>query len=40
MSGLVSDVGAFMKRVGGAWLTTSLTGNPFYIALMQTASHT
>jgi len=38
ISGLVSDIGAFMQSVGAAWLMTSLTSNPFYIALIQTAS--
>jgi MFS family permease len=37
-SNLVSDVGTFMQSVGAAWLMTSLTGNPLYIALIQTAS--
>lgn len=35
---LVSDVGTFMQSVGAAWLMTSLTTRPFYIALIQTAS--
>jgi MFS family permease len=35
---LVSDIGAFMQSVGAAWLMTSLTNNPLYIALIQTAS--
>jgi MFS family permease len=34
----VSDVGAFMQTVGAAWLMTSLTNRPSYIALIQTAS--
>lgn len=34
----VSDVGAFMQTVGAAWLMTSLTPSPIYIALIQTAS--
>src|ERR1700686_1292570 len=34
----VSDVGAFMRTVGAAWLMTSLTSRPAYIALIQTAS--
>jgi MFS family permease len=38
ISGLVSDIGAFMQGVGAAWLMTSLTSNPLYIALIQTAS--
>ncbi len=37
-SNLVSDVGAFIQSVGAAWLMTSLTRNPLYIALIQTAS--
>jgi MFS family permease len=37
-SNLVSDIGAFMQSVGAAWLMTSLTSNPFYIALIQTAT--
>src|SRR5579864_6315927 len=37
-SNLVSDVGTFMQSVGAAWLMTSLTRNPLYIALIQTAS--
>src|ERR1700733_10568035 len=35
---LVSDIGTFMQSVGAAWLMTSLTKNPLYIALIQTAS--
>ncbi len=35
---LVSDIGAFMQSVGAAWLMTSLTKNPLYIALIQTAT--
>lgn len=35
---LISDIGAFMQSVGAAWLMTSLTDNPLYIALIQTAS--
>jgi MFS family permease len=35
---LVSDIGAFMQSVGAAWLMTSLTSRPVYIALIQTAS--
>src|SRR6202050_3338678 len=35
---LVSDIGAFMQSVGAAWLMTSLTRSPLYIALIQTAS--
>src|ERR1700720_3297182 len=35
---LVSDIGAFMQSVGAAWLMTSLTDSPLYIALIQTAS--
>jgi MFS family permease len=38
VSNLVSDIGAFMQSVGAAWLMTSLTRNPLYIALIQTAS--
>jgi MFS family permease len=37
-SNLVSDIGAFMQSVGAAWLMTSLTRSPLYIALIQTAS--
>src|SRR5277367_5120374 len=37
-SNLVSDIGAFMQSVGAAWLMTSLTNNPLYIALIQTAT--
>src|SRR5579863_8453484 len=37
-SNLVSDIGTFMQSVGAAWLMTSLTRNPLYIALIQTAS--
>src|SRR5271154_1876978 len=33
-----SDVGTFMQTVGAAWLMTSLTPSPIYIALIQTAS--
>ena len=35
---LISDIGAFMQSVGAAWLMTSLTRSPLYIALIQTAS--
>src|SRR5580658_6427433 len=35
---LVSDIGTFMQTVGAAWLMTSLTSRPTYIALIQTAS--
>ncbi|HXN65108.1 MAG TPA: MFS transporter [Candidatus Acidoferrales bacterium] len=35
---LISDVGTFMQTVGAAWLMTSLTSRPLYIALIQTAS--
>src|SRR5450755_1004034 len=35
---LLSDIGAFMQSVGAAWLMTSLTKSPLYIALIQTAS--
>ena len=38
VSNLVSDIGAFMQSVGAAWLMTSLTKNPLYIALIQTAT--
>lgn len=38
LSNLISDVGTFMQSVGAAWLMTSLTRNPLYIALIQTAS--
>jgi MFS family permease len=34
----VSDVGTFLQGVGAAWLMTSLTSRPVYIALIQTAS--
>src|ERR1700727_2382683 len=37
-SNLVSDIGMFMQSVGAAWLMTSLTKNPLYIALIQTAT--
>src|SRR6204780_2734979 len=37
-SNLVSDIGTFMQTVGAAWLMTSLTPSPIYIALIQTAS--
>lgn len=37
-SNLVSDVGTFMQSVGAAWLMTSLTSSPLYIALIQTAT--
>ena len=37
-SNLISDIGAFMQSVGAAWLMTSLTNNPLYIALIQTAT--
>src|SRR5579864_1928493 len=37
-SNLVSDIGTFMQSVGAAWLMTSLTNRPTYIALIQTAS--
>ena len=35
---LIFDMGAFMQSVGAAWLMTSLTDSPLYIALIQTAS--
>jgi MFS family permease len=35
---MVSDLGTFMQTVGAAWLMTSLTSRPSYIALIQTAS--
>jgi MFS family permease len=35
---LVSDIGTFMQSVGAAWLMTSLTSSPIYVALIQTAS--
>ncbi len=35
---LVSDIGTFLQSVAAAWLMTSLTHNPMYIALIQTAS--
>src|SRR5277367_738391 len=38
VSNLISDIGTFMQSVGAAWLMTSLTRNPLYIALIQTAS--
>jgi MFS family permease len=37
-SNLVSDIGTFMQGVGAAWLMTSLTSSPLYVALIQTAS--
>ncbi len=37
-SNLVSDIGTFMQSVGAAWLMTSLTKSPLYIALIQTAT--
>src|ERR1700728_1018836 len=38
VSNLVSDIGTFMQSIGAAWLMTSLTNNPLYIALIQTAT--
>jgi MFS family permease len=38
VSNLVSDIGTFMQSVGAAWLMTSLTNSPLYIALIQTAT--
>jgi MFS family permease len=35
---LASDIGTFMQSVAAAWLMTSLTNRPTYIALIQTAS--
>ncbi len=35
---LTSDIGSFMQTIGAAWLMTSLTSSPLYIALIQTAS--
>jgi MFS family permease len=35
---LVSDIGTFFQSVAAAWLMTSLTHSPIYIALIQTAS--
>src|ERR1700727_1964905 len=37
-SNLISDIGTFMQSVGAACLMTSLTRNPLYIALIQTAT--
>jgi MFS family permease len=37
-SNLVSDIGTFMQSVGAAWLMSSLTNSPLYIALIQTAT--
>jgi MFS family permease len=37
-SNLVSDIGTFMQSIGAAWLMTSLTNSPLYIALIQTAT--
>ena len=37
-SNLISDIGTFMQSVGAAWLMTSLTTSPLYIALIQTAT--
>src|ERR1700723_4470154 len=37
-SNLISDIGTFMQSVCAAWLMTSLTRNPLYIALIQTAT--
>src|SRR5580658_1842499 len=37
-SNLASDIGTFMQSVGAAWLMTSLTNSPLYIALIQTAT--
>jgi len=34
----ISDLGTFLQGVGAAWLMTSLTSQPVYIALIQTAS--
>ena len=34
----VSDVGSYFQAVGAAWLMTSLTPSPLYIALIQTTS--
>ena len=38
VSNLVSDIGTFMQSIGAAWLMTSLTNSPLYIALIQTAT--
>src|SRR6266403_4397540 len=38
MADVVSDIGAFMKSVGAAWLMVSLGAGPMYVALTQTAS--
>jgi Transmembrane secretion effector len=38
IANLVSDIGTFMQSVGAAWLMTSLTTSPMYVALNQTAS--
>src|SRR5437016_13965559 len=35
---VVSDVGAFMRSTGAAWLMVSLNAGPMYVALTQTAS--
>jgi MFS family permease len=38
VTNLISDIGTFMQAIGAAWLMTSLTSNPLYIALIQTAT--
>src|SRR5580704_7986264 len=38
LADFTSDVGSFFQAVGAAWLMTSLTPSPFYVALIQTAS--
>ena len=38
IANLASDVGTFMQSVGAAWLMTSLSSSPLYVALIQTAS--
>ncbi len=38
IANVVSDIGAFMQSVGGAWLMVSLNAGPMYVALIQTAS--
>ena len=37
IAGLVSDIGAWMHQVGEAWLMTTLSQSPLWVALLQSA---
>ncbi|MCC6263410.1 MAG: MFS transporter [Bryobacterales bacterium] len=39
LASLGSNIGTWMQNVGAAWLMTSLTPSPLYVALVQTATY-